>query len=348
MLEVAFAVPGDIASLTGGYAYARKLLELLPGEGLRVRLVGLPGSFPHPSAADLEETARVLSDLPENAVLLADGLAYGAFPLGLVAAIKSRIVALVHHPLGLESGLGPERQAELLALEEIALAAVRRVIVTSPATARLLCTSFGVLPSRIAIAEPGVEPVLRARGTGRPVQLLAVGAVSPRKAYEVLVEALSGLRHLDWRLTIVGSLDRDADTAQALERMVQASDMTSIISLAGAVDTAVLDGLFDRADIFVSASLYEGYGMVLAEAMAHGLPLVFATGGGAAETVPSGAGLKVPPGDVEALREALRRVITEPGLRAALSDVSWAAGQRLPRWPETASIVARALQEAAA
>lgn len=347
MLDVAFAIPGDIASPTGGYAYARRLLELLPRQGVRARVVELPGSFPHPTAADLDRTGRILSELPAGAVLLTDGLAYGALPLDLVASVQNPIVALVHHPLGLESGLDARRRAELVASETAALAAARRVIATSVTTARCLTAEFGVRAGTIAVAEPGVEPAARAQGTGDPVQLLAVGAISPRKAYDVLVKALSGLAHLDWRLTIVGSLERDAGTARALERLVASQGMGGRISLVGAVDAPALDALYDRADILVSASLFEGYGMVLAEAMTHGVALIASTGGASAETVPEGAGLKVPPGDADALRRALQALITDGGLRRILSDASWAAGQNLPRWSETAATVSRVLKAAA-
>ncbi|CAA9326164.1 MAG: Glycosyl transferase, group 1, partial [uncultured Microvirga sp.] len=281
MLEVAFAVPGDIESPTGGYAYARKLLELLPDQGVTPRLTELPGSFPHPTAADLDCTARTLLALPPGTVLLADGLAYGALPRDLVAMVQNPVVALVHHPLGLESGIGARRKAELLASEAAALDLARRVIATSGATARCLAAEFGVRPETIAVAEPGVEPVVRARGTGNPVQLLAIGAVSPRKAYDVLVKALSGLAPLDWRLTIAGSLERDLEAARSLERLVASEGLGDRISLAGAVGDGALDALYDRADILVSASLFEGYGMVLAEAMARGVALVASTGGAA-------------------------------------------------------------------
>jgi glycosyltransferase involved in cell wall biosynthesis len=342
--EVAFAVPGDLQSRTGGYAYARKLLKLLPTYGVRVRLVALPDAFPHPSSADLAETKRSLSGTADDAVLLIDGLAYGAMPTDLIAALGRPVAALVHHPLGLESGLNPDRRSALLACEAAALAMAWRVIVTSPATARLLAADFGVSPERITVAVPGVEPAERARGTGSPVRLIAVGAVSPRKGYEDLIEALSGLRGLDWRLTIAGSLDRDPAASQRLRRMIEAQDLCGRVTLAGAVPDDVLGRLYDEADVFVSASLFEGYGMALAEAMARGLPLVASTGGAAAETVPDGAGLKAPPRDTDALRQALRRLIAGSRLRRDLADSSWAAGRHLPRWSETAATVARVLK----
>jgi glycosyltransferase involved in cell wall biosynthesis len=119
------------------------------------------------------------------------------------------------------------------------------------------------------------------------------------------------------------------------------------ITLSGAVGNSGLARLYDKADVFVSASLFEGHGMVLTEAMARGLPLVASTGGAAIETVPDEAGLKVPPGDVAALGEALRRIIGDPALRRAYAEQSWEAGQRLPRWPDTAAQVAGVLKAVA-
>ena len=103
--------------------------------------------------------------------------------------------------------------------------------------------------------------------------------------------------------------------------------------------------MYASADAFLLPSLYEGYGMVLAEAMARGLPIVCTTGGAAAETAPDAAAIKVPPGDQGALTAAIRRLLDEPDLRRRLADASWAAGQRLPRWEDTARIIAGVIKE---
>ncbi|HEX8665637.1 MAG TPA: glycosyltransferase [Beijerinckiaceae bacterium] len=344
MLDVAFAVPGDLSSPTGGYAYARKLLALAPEHGVSLAHLRLPSGFPHPSAEELAETERLLAAAAAP-LLLVDGLAYGALPTDLVRRLPpQKIVVLVHHPLGFENGLPPQRRAELLASERDALAEAARVIASSFFTARLLVSDFAVPPDKIDVAEPGTEPVPRARGTGDPVALLAVGAVSPRKGYEVLVRALGELPDFDWRLTIAGSLDHTPQAAASLRRAVAETGLERRVVLAGAVDEDELERLYDAADVFVSPSLFEGYGMVLAEAMARGLAIVASTGGAAAETVPDAAALKVPPGDVPALRDALRDMIADPSLRRARADAAWAAGQALPRWPDTAATVAAVLR----
>ena len=95
------------------------------------------------------------------------------------------------------------------------------------------------------------------------------------------------------------------------------------------------------ADMFVLASRHEGYGMAFTEAIAHGLPVVGTRGGATAETVPAEAGLLVPPDDVEALTQALRRVLDEPATRARLAAGARAAAARLPRWDKQARLFAR-------
>jgi glycosyltransferase involved in cell wall biosynthesis len=348
MTSVAFAVPGDITLATGGYAYDRKVMALLPDLGIAVQHVQLPGGYPNPSAQDIEETGRLLQGLPEQTVILADGLAYGAMPAALSASIKNSIVALVHHPLCLEAGLTRARQDELYALERAALALAHRVVVTSATTAATLTADFAVPTGKIAVAEPGTERAPRAAGTGKPLQLLAVGSIVPRKAYDALVRALAPLADRDWRLAIVGPTDRSAEGLAALQTAIAETGLGARIATVGPVDTERLEKFYQAADVFVMSSLYEGYGMVLAEAMARGLPIVCTTGGAAAQTVPEGAAIKVAPGDVRALSDGVSRLLDDAVLRRRMSDTAWAAGQVLPPWEETARAIAGAIRTVAA
>lgn len=348
MPEAVFAVPGDLATPTGGYGYDRRVMALLPGCGVAVTHLALPGSFPHPSDADLAETVRRLAATPADAVLLIDGLAGGALPPALADALDRRIVVLVHHPLGLEHGLPPDRREALLASERHMLGRARTVVATSAATARMLHADFDVASDRIVVAEPGAEPAARAIGTRMPPRILAVGAVSPRKGYDVLVAALGRLAHLPWQATIAGSLAREASAVANLRGAIAAAGLGGRIALPGAVDDAALAHLYAAADLFVMPSYLEGYGMALAAALAHGLPAIATVACGIVESVHETAVLKVLPGDPAELADAIRVVLADPAIRARLREAAWRAGQALPRWEDTAARVAAAIRQAAA
>lgn len=342
MSEIVFAIPGDLSLPTGGYGYDRRLLVEWREMGVTARHLPLPASFPHPSEPDLAQTGRAILSQPYDSVLLIDGLAYGAFPEGIAAGLAGRVVALVHHPLGLETGLSPAQAADLVRRETAALRHAAAVVVTSTTTKRLLVADFGVPAERIVVAEPGVDPALRAAGSaaGEPVHLLAVGSLVPRKGYDVLVAALAGLADRRWRLTIIGAADRAPQTTAALAGQISGAGLSERITLAGAVDGPALEAAYGKADLFVMPSLFEGYGMVLTEALARGLPILCTTGGAAAETAPDAAALKVPPGDVAALRAGLARLIDDTGERRRRADAAWEAAGALQRWRQTATIVA--------
>jgi glycosyltransferase involved in cell wall biosynthesis len=338
--DVVFAIPGDLKSTTGGYAYDRRVIDLLPDFGVHVSVMTLPDAFPNPRAADLAETGRLLKTKPHDAVLMVDGLAFGAFTDDILDTLEGRVVALVHHPLFLETGLPHSRKVEIKASEENALQNASHIVVTSRVTKRILIDTMGLPADKVTIAEPGTDPARRATGTGAPLQILSVGAVLPRKGYHLLVEALAPLEHIDWRLTIAGALDRHPDAVATLQKAVQANGLEDRVTIAGKVVPATLERYYESADLFVSASLFEGYGMVLAEAMARGLPMVIAAGGAAAETAGEAAALHVEAGNVMALTTAIERALTDKKLRDRLADAAWEAGRTLPTWHETARRIA--------
>ncbi len=349
MTRAVFAIPGDISTPTGGYRYDREVLARAATQSVDLRHLVLPASFPFPQPEDLLRTAGALVSIAADEVLLIDGLAYGALPESICVSIKSPIVALVHHPLALENGLAPEVADRLRATEKTALGHAARVVVTSGMTAGILARDYEVPEGRIIVAEPGTDPVARASGSGsRSSKVRSLSARSRRrKGYEVLVEALATFGGEARRLVIAGATDRNPDAATRLRAAIARHGLDARITLAGAVTDDELAALYAAADVFVMPSLYEGYGMVLAEAMARGLPIVTTTGGAAAETVPEGAAIKVPPGDATALASGISRLIGNPRLRQTLSDRAWEAGQALPGWDDTSRIIASVIRQTA-
>ena len=347
-VRAVFAIPGDPLTRTGGYIYDRRVMQLLPACSIDISLLRLPAAFPFPGEADLKETQRLLSRVPPEDVLLIDGLAWGAVPPAMLQSVRAQIIALCHHPLGLEAGLPAWQSTALIANEIETLAAATHVIVTSATTAETLVREFSVPRAKITIAEPGTDTAPRARGSGGAPVLLAVGSIVPRKGYDVLVDALALLADMDWRLVIAGSPDRAPDFAAMLRQRISAAGLDARINLAGELEDCELACAYGSADIFVSASHYEGFGMVLTEALARGLPIVTTTGGAAASTVPDEASLKVPPGDAPALAQAIRTLLTDQTLRGQLAESAWTAAATLPRWEDTARTIAGVIRAVSA
>jgi len=346
--ELVFVVPGDLGSVTGGYGYDRQMIVGLRAAGRAIDVVALDAGFPWPDAAALAHAARQLAAIRDGAWVVVDGLAFGAMP-GLAEQHAERLywVALVHHPLALEVGLSPQQRCAIFDSERRALATVRGVIVTGAATAREL-TSYGVAPERVHVVTPGTDSAPLATGSGadpvrRGLSLLCVATLIPRKGHAVLIEALRGLQDRAWTLDCVGSATWDAETADALRSAIVEYGLGDRVRLHGEVPTGVLRSMYGQADAFVLPSYFEGYGMVLAEALAHGLPIVSTTAGAIPETVPSNAGMLVPPGDAVALRTALAALLDDPALRARLVAGARAARAVLPTWPQAVARFAAAL-----
>lgn len=344
-LAMALAVPGDIRTRTGGYLYDRRLAGALVASGLDLRHLTLGDSFPHPTRADMRDALAQLCALPPDCPVLVDGLAFGALDSARLAQVAAPLVALVHHPLALEPGLDPARARRMAARETANLALAQHILVTSPHIARLLETGYGVAAGRISIAQPGFTRPPAApprRRAEAPPLILSVGILARRKGHDILLQALAGIRDLDWQARIVGRA-HEADTTRALHDLTGRLGLSGRVNLAGEVSDSALDSLYRRASLFALATRFEGYGIVFDEAMGHALPIVSTRVGAVPDTVPAAAGLLVPPEDPQAFASALRHLLGDPALRAACAGAARHAAARLPTWADTAAIVKTAL-----
>ena len=340
----AFAVPGDLAIPTGGYAYDRRMIAELGRLGWQVDVIGLGDGFPLPSDTTRATAQACLFALPKDLTVVIDGLALGALP-DAATQLRNSLLAVVHHPLALETGLSVEQAEKLRASERTALAAVDAVVVTSAATQRILVEDYSVPTDRIFVVPPGSDLVAPAQGsTDGIIRLLSVGAVVPRKGFDVLIAALAGLTELPWRLIIVGDRTRDRQASRQLDADISLHKLGERISVLGEVTPQHLAKLYVEADVFALASRFEGYGMAFAEAIARGLPVIGTNAGAIPDTVPDGTGILVRPDDPAALAQALRRVIENPAERQRMGKSARAAGARLPTWPTSAKIFSRAIE----
>ncbi|MBW7470093.1 glycosyltransferase family 4 protein [Marinobacter sp. F4218] len=325
--DIEFVVPGDPNQNTGGYCYVRLLVEALKQLGLTAEVTGVPGRFPWPDAEAKAALDRCLRGFHDGAVVVLDGLAMGGLP-EVVEAHASRLTltALVHHPLADETGLSAEEQRWFLTQERRALAAVGRVITTSGFTADRL-VDFGVQAQNIRTVEPGVQsipgsstPDPSVRVSGDAPRILCVAHLSPRKAQHQLIEALAGLRSLPWFCTLAGSCDRNPDYSERVRTQIKSAGLESRVSLTGEVNEDRLFDLYRQADLFVFPSLYEGYGMVIDEALAAGLPVITSNGGALAQTARRRGVVQYEAGDVGSLSATLGGWLADPQELARQKD----------------------------
>jgi glycosyltransferase involved in cell wall biosynthesis len=343
--EVHVVLPNDIDDPTapsGGNRYDRRICHGLAAMGWSVREHAVPGSWPQPSAADRASLARVLAILPEHAVVLLDGLVASSVPEVLWPhAGRLRLAILVHMPLG-------DACADVRPIESRALSAAAVIVTTSPWSRQRLVQLYGVPAGRIHVAVPGVDPAPLVAASDSGSRLLCVGAITPAKGYEELVQALSTLPDLPWSCVCVGAREREPGFADWLRQQAEAVGMASRISFPGPRSGGQLESRYAAADLLVLASRAETYGMVVTEALAHGIPVLATAVGGLPEAMgraPDGSrpGILVPAQDPAALAGALRRWLREADLRRRLRQSAGGRRGMLTRWTTTSEVIARAL-----
>jgi glycosyltransferase involved in cell wall biosynthesis len=348
---VHFIVPagiGDPARPSGGNAYDRRISRGLTAGGWKVHMHEVPGPWPRPDRCSLGALASAVGGIPDGSFVLLDGLVASPAPEVLIShAGRLRLVVLVHMPLGHGKTNGIARRRE-----RAVLSAATSVVTTSNWARRVLLELYSLSSDRVQVVEPGVDPAELARGTGTAGALLSVAAVIPAKGHDLLVEALASLRDLRWQCQCIGSLERDPAFVQRLRSRILAGGMDGRVRFAGPLAEADLAHSYAAADLLILPSRTETYGMVIAEALARGLPVVAAEVGGVPEALGRGAdgtrpGLLVPPGDPASLRDALRSWLEDAGLRQRLRAAACERRVSLGDWRSTTSAIAEALQGAA-
>jgi glycosyltransferase involved in cell wall biosynthesis len=235
--------------------------------------------------------------------------------------------------------------------ERAVLSAAAAVVTTSAWSRRRLLELYQLSADRMHIAEPAVDAAELATGTAGGEALLCVAAVTFDKGHDVLLEALATISDLSWHCVCVGSLDRDPAFVKSLLQRSLDDGLRDRMEFPGPRTGVDLDDTYASADLLVLASRAETYGMVVTEALAHGLPVVAADVGGLTEAlgeVPGGIrpGLLVPPDDALALGATLRSWLADAELRTRLRLAARDRRESLSRWSNTTSVIADVLARA--
>lgn len=356
---VAFVVPAAIRGAdgtpSGGNTYNARVLDAWRERGFEIEEVPVAGSWPWPSAADRARLAEALGSRP---AALVDGLVGSCCPdeLAAAAAAGVRVVLLVHLPLPAETDLRPDQAAQLERLERAAVGSASAIVATSHWAARDVARRYR--PGRaVEAAVPGSARSPVAHGS-TPPRFLVLASLTPRKNHAVVLCALerlaaTGAPDADWRCAFVGPVPGDpavsADLLGALER----STVRDRVEVTGALTEEALSAVWERTDLLLLPSLVETFGLVVTEALAHGVPALVADGSGAVEALCGGDPAQVPeherPGatvearDPAAWAGAIGAWLADPGVRRRWRELALHRREDARPWSATADHLAAVL-----
>ncbi|HEX9033548.1 MAG TPA: glycosyltransferase family 4 protein, partial [Streptosporangiaceae bacterium] len=339
----------DPGQPSGGNMYDRRVCAGMAEAGWDVLVTTVAAAWPVPGPRARADLARIVSAIPDGAIVLIDGLiASPAAAQLLPHAGRMRLTVLLHMPL--PTALDARHDASAQRSERVVLRAATGVIATSEWTRQQVLTRYAIPARRVHVARPGVD---QAAAPARPVRgrLICVGVLGRHKGQDILVEALAELGHLDWHCVLAGPLDRDPGFVEHLQAHITRLRYGNRIRLAGVLTGAALSHAYTTADLLVAPSRSETYGMTVTEALAHDLPVIAAEVGGLPEALGCTAdgilpGLLVPPGDPGALAVALGDWLGDEHHRRRLRAAARQRRSTLRGWEQTTQDIANALTAA--
>ncbi|MEJ7814776.1 MAG: glycosyltransferase family 4 protein [Rubrobacter sp.] len=349
LVRVAFITVGDTGRKTGGYLYNERVISVLRQRGLEIEEVVAGGTSPDEQRTSAPRLGSTF-DPSRFDTIVVDALARIAVAPHLDRWQAFRpVVALVHElPDVAGGGAGSETVARERDYEEPLLRADRLVAVSDHG--KYVLRGRGVSPGRIHVVPPGFDRVPAGDGSpvqrGGPVRALCVAQWIPRKGILTLVEAWKLRERKGAVLELIGETNADPDYAARVRAAIDAAPQGSIVE-SGCVGDASLGATYASADLFVLPSRYEGYGIVYAEALAFGLPIIACDAGPVPDLVGREAAVLVRPDDKEALSAALGLLLGDPSLRLRMSAAASRRASRLPRWEDTVAGFEQVLRTAA-
>ena len=348
-MRVGLTVYGSLGERSGGFRYDRKLVEGLRAGGDTVEVVELPwrsygrGLLDNVSG-DLRDRLRVDVD-----VMVQDELAHPSL-LRANRRLPYPIVSVVHH---LRASEGRRLSPLYHAVERRYLGTIDGAVCNSEVT-RDVVTGLGVDPDATVVAPPAGDRFdpdigddeIGARARERPLRLVFVGNVAPRKGLDTLVEGLAAADG-EAELTVVGRTV-DEGHAEDVRRLIRRRGLTDRVRIAGELSDDRLAATLRSSHVLAVPSRYEGFGIVYLEGMGFGLPAIASRAGGATETVTDGEnGVLVDPDDPAAVARAITRFGADRGRLASMGIAARRRYERQPGWPAVTARVRSFLAEVA-
>jgi len=352
-MKIGFVIPGDLATISGGYYYDRRLITSLRTHGDSVELISLPrraylAQLTHSLHTRLPHAPLAAKDVGGGFdILIEDELAH---PSLVVANREHRPyprISLVHHFRSSEPAAAPVRTLFRL-VERRYLRQLDGCICNSMTTRKALhdlgssdmpalvapppCDRFGAAISESAILH-------RARQPGM-LRLVFLGNVIRRKGLHTLLDALAHCPAGRWALDVVGSLQADPRYARTMQRRAAGMTGSGAITFHGALQDDALAAVLAAAHVLALPSQYEGYGIAYLEGMSFGLPVLATRSGAATELVEHGVnGLLIDSGAATQLAAWLQLLISDRRFLAQLGVAARGRYLREPPWDQTVASI---------
>jgi len=296
-MKIGLIIYGNLDILSGGYLYDKKLVAYLQQQGHEVKLFAQPvtgywGRLSHNLA--LSWANQIVAYNPD--ILLQDELNHPSLFL-LNRYLKKRlpcpIITIVHLLYGDNPQAGC-RGVIPQSIEKQYLQTVDGFIFNSKITQQMVETLLGPVSTSI-IAWPGKDNLTYEIDSAmiknrchqdRPLQLLFVGNLIPRKGLDLLINGLANLPQERWHLTIIGDTEVDPVYVEQLKDRIKRGRLTQAIQFLGKIRIpSKLSTLMVTHDVLAVPSYYEGFGIVYVEALGAGLPVIAGQNGGGSEII---------------------------------------------------------------
>jgi glycosyltransferase involved in cell wall biosynthesis len=355
-MRIGLIIYGSLNTMTGGYIYDRQLVEYLHSQGDEVELISLPWSnygrhLTHNLSCSLYQQLRKAS----FDVLLQDELNHPSL-FWLNQRLRHQacypIVAIVHHLRSCED-IPTWQKPFSLWIERYYLKTLDGFIFNSQTTNQTVSKLLEQSRPHIVAYPAGdrLQPTLSTEAITKQVlsngslRLLFVGNLIARKGLHILLAALSRLRHIDWQLDVVGSMDFEPAYAQFIKHEAEKLHLNPKMTWHNSLSDTELQDRFRHNHLLVIPSSYEGFGIVYLEGMGWGLPAIATTAGAAHEIITHGEnGFLVPPDNITLLAEHIENLSQN---RQRLLQMSLTALQHYhkhPTWTQSMNKIRNFLQ----
>ncbi len=351
-MRIAKLIIGDINTLTGGYIYEKRLVDYLRGAGLEADIVSIP-NLPYPLHLFTNFWLLFYFAIKKYDLIIEDEMTHPAvwvFNFWAKHVRGMKIIAIVHM-LRWIALRGCWDMTLVKFMERQMLRSTNLIIANSNHTSEEI-KGMGLSDQAIDVVYPGFDSLQAPQGSSSriddSIRLLFVGNWDPRKGLETLLEALHHSNNPGISLDVVGD-DRfyPRYTRRVMKKVLQWG-LEGRTRFHGRIERHSLGSFYSNADIFVMPSTYEPFGIVFAEAMSFGLPIIAANAGGIPELVEHRKnGLLVPPNDPFALAQAIAELASSAELRQKYGRASYEKSKELNTWEDSFQTILKHLHRLA-